>query len=77
MSLSWFSWALLSAIFAALTAIFAKLGVQHINSDLATLLRTAMILLVLGCYIGLSRQWSNPLQLSGDRKSTRLNSSHT
>ncbi|UNP90162.1 EamA family transporter [Aeromonas encheleia] len=65
MSLNWFSWALLSAIFAALTAIFAKLGVQHINSDLATLIRTAMILLVLGCYIGLSRQWSNPLQLSG------------
>ncbi len=40
-------WALLSALFAALTAIFAKVGIEGINSDLATLVRTIVILLVL------------------------------
>jgi bacterial/archaeal transporter family protein len=44
----WLIWALLSAIFAALTAIFAKLGVAGIDSDLATFLRTIVIALVLG-----------------------------
>jgi len=34
---SWQLWAVLSAVFAALTAIFAKVGVEGINSDLATL----------------------------------------
>jgi transporter family protein len=38
---SWFGWALLSAVFAALTAVFAKLGLQGVDSDLATLVRTA------------------------------------
>ena len=37
---SWQVWAFLSAVFAALTAIFAKVGVEGINSDLATLIRT-------------------------------------
>ena len=37
---SWQLWALLSAVFAALTAIFAKVGVEGINSDLATFIRT-------------------------------------
>ena len=41
-------WALLSAMFAALTAIFAKIGVQTMDSDLATFLRTAVILVALG-----------------------------
>jgi transporter family protein len=44
----WLIWALLSAIFAALTAIFAKLGVEGVDSDLATFLRTIVIALVLG-----------------------------
>jgi transporter family protein len=43
----WLVWALLSALFAALTAIFAKVGVEGINSDLATLLRTIIIVAVL------------------------------
>ena len=64
-SLSWFSWALLSAFFAALTAILAKLGVQQINADLATLIRTAIIFMLLCLYVALTRQWSNPLQISG------------
>ena len=45
---SWIIWALLSAAFAALTAIFAKLGVENVNSDLATFIRTIVILIVLG-----------------------------
>lgn len=42
----WKTYALLSAFFAALTAIFAKIGVKDINSDLATAIRTAVILLI-------------------------------
>ena len=44
---SWLLWALLSAVFAALTAIFAKIGVENINSDLATLIRTVVVLVSL------------------------------
>src|SRR3954452_19604386 len=44
---SWLLWALLSAGFAALTAIFAKIGVEDINSDLATLIRTVVVLISL------------------------------
>ncbi|HEY4986649.1 MAG TPA: transporter, partial [Bradyrhizobium sp.] len=33
---TWLPWALLSAVFAALTAIFAKVGVENVNSDYAT-----------------------------------------
>lgn len=42
----WKYYALLSAFFAALTAIFAKIGVKDINSDLATAIRTSVILLI-------------------------------
>lgn len=45
---SWLFWALLSATFAALTAIFAKVGIEHIDSDLATFIRTVVILVTLG-----------------------------
>jgi transporter family protein len=45
--MSWQIWALLSAGFAALTAIFAKIGIENINSDFATFLRTIVILVVL------------------------------
>jgi bacterial/archaeal transporter family protein len=41
----WFYWALLSAVFAALTAIFAKIGLEGIDSDLATLIRTFVIII--------------------------------
>jgi bacterial/archaeal transporter family protein len=44
---SWQVWALLSAVFAALTAIFAKVGVEDINPDLATLIRTVIVLITL------------------------------
>jgi len=42
----WLVYALLSAVFAALTAIFAKAGLKNVNSDLATAVRTAVILLI-------------------------------
>lgn len=48
---SWQFWALLSASFAALTAIFAKVGVSNVNSDFATLFRTAVILPTLGALV--------------------------
>jgi bacterial/archaeal transporter family protein len=61
---SWVYWALLSAIFAALTAIFAKIGLQGVDSDLATLIRTAIILLILGVFVWLTGKWSDPSSLS-------------
>jgi len=57
---SWQLWAVLSAVFAALTAIFAKLGVEHINSDLATLLRTIVIVVVLAGIVAGTGQWQPP-----------------
>lgn len=62
-SLSWFAWAMLSAVFAALTAVFAKLGVQAVDSDLATLIRTGVIIFVLACFVWLTGKWRNPAEL--------------
>ena len=42
----WWIYALLSAFFAALTAIFAKIGIKGVNTDLATAIRTVVILLI-------------------------------
>jgi transporter family protein len=61
---SWFYWALMSAVFAALTAIFAKIGIKGIDSDFATLIRTGIILVVLAAFIWLAGKWSNPFALS-------------
>lgn len=44
--MNWFSWALLSAVFAGLTAVFAKVGVAEINSNLATAIRTTIVLVI-------------------------------
>lgn len=63
-SAEWFYWALLSAIFAALTAIFAKVGIQGVDSDLATLIRTAIIIVVLSAFVAYTGKWTNPLELS-------------
>ena len=62
-STSWFYWALLSAVFAALTAIFAKIGIQGVDSDLATLVRTAIVMIVLSAFVVLAGKWSNPFTL--------------
>ena len=48
---SWLFWALLAAAFAALTAIFGKLGVEHVNADFATLLRTLVVVVVLAVIV--------------------------
>jgi transporter family protein len=55
---SWQVWALLSAVFAALTAIFAKIGVEDINSDLATLIRTVVVLISLGLILFATGQFN-------------------
>ena len=62
---SWQFWALLSAAFAALTAIFAKVGIENINSDFATLIRTVVILLVLAGIVFATGQFQNPGEISG------------
>lgn len=61
---SWAFWAVLSAMFAALTAIFAKIGIRGVDSDLATLVRTAIIIVVLSGFVWFTGKWSNPLLLS-------------
>jgi transporter family protein len=62
---SWQFWALSSAAFAALTAIFAKVGVEQVNSDFATFVRTIVILLVLGLILAATGQWQAPAAISG------------
>lgn len=61
---SWFLWALLSACFAALTAIFAKVGLHGIDSDFATLIRTIIIVFVLAIIVSMLGKWQDPRQLS-------------
>ena len=51
---SWLFWAILAAIFAALTAIFAKVGVSGVNSNFATFLRTIVVVFALGLLIWLT-----------------------
>ena len=63
-STGWFYWAILSAVFAALTAIFAKIGIQGVDSDLATLIRTAIIIVVLSAFVAFTGKWANPFELS-------------
>ena len=52
----WQVWALLSAIFAALTAILAKVGVEDVDPDVATFIRTLVIVVVLGSLLLMSGQ---------------------
>jgi transporter family protein len=61
----WFAWALASAAFAALTAIFAKVGLHGVDPDLATLIRTVIILGVLAVFVLATGKWTNPLGLAG------------
>jgi bacterial/archaeal transporter family protein len=59
----WFYWALLSAVFAALTAIFAKIGLEGVDSDFATLIRTLVVITVLAGFVYVTGKWTNPLAL--------------
>jgi len=61
----WFFWAMLSACFAALTAIFAKVGIRGVDSDYATLIRTTMIVAILAMFVWWTGKWSDPRLLSG------------
>ncbi len=56
---SWQFWAILSAGFAALTAIFAKIGVENVNSDFATFIRTIVILFALAVILSATQQWQD------------------
>jgi transporter family protein len=65
MAQSWIFWAFLSAAFAALTAIFAKIGVAGVNSDLATLIRTVVIIAILAGIVTATGQWQPLSSISG------------
>lgn len=62
---AWPFWALLSAAFAALTAIFAKVGVENVNSDFATFIRTVVILAILAAILTASGQWQPVASVTG------------
>lgn len=65
--MSWMIYALLSALFAAFTAILAKIGIKDVNSNLATAIRTIVILIFawgIVFYQGLTRQISSISQVS-------------
>jgi bacterial/archaeal transporter family protein len=62
---TWLMWALLSACFAALTAVLAKVGVAHIDPDAATLIRTCVILVVLAGIVGVTGQFRTLYTASG------------
>jgi len=61
----WVTWALLSAVFAALTAIFAKIGLEGIDSDFATLIRTMVIVLALGAFVAATGKWQGLAVVGG------------
>ena len=61
----WVVWALLSAVFAAATAILAKIGLEGVDSDFATLIRTMVIGLVLGALVYATGKWQNPAAVPG------------
>jgi len=67
---NWAAWALLSAAFAALTAIFAKVGLEGIDSDYATLLRTAVIVVVLASLVAVLGKWSSRPCFSGSARAS-------
>lgn len=61
---SWQAWAVLSAVFAALTAIFAKIGVEDINPDVATFIRTVIVLISFSLILFATGQLANPGPIS-------------
>jgi len=61
--MGWLGWALASAAFAALTAIFGKVGVTGIASDYATLIRTLVILALVAAIVTAKGQWQSPAEL--------------
>ncbi len=62
---NWFFWALASAFFAALTAIFAKVGLDGINADFATFIRSLVIIAALALFITYRGEWQSVAGFSG------------
>jgi len=62
---TWQLWAVLSAVFAALTAIFAKIGVENVNAEFATFIRTIVILLTLALILAATGQFQQPGSIGG------------
>ncbi len=62
--MSWSFWAVLSAVFAALTAIFAKIGVEAVNSNMATLIRTIVIVVAASVMVLATNSWQVPGSIS-------------
>jgi transporter family protein len=60
MNLDWRVYALGSALFAALTAIFAKIGVSQVNSDVATFIRTCVVLTMTAVIVWVRHEWQRP-----------------
>lgn len=56
---TWQFWALLAAVFAALTAVFAKVGIEGISSDFATFLRTLVVAVALGAILWVTDQFQS------------------
>lgn len=64
MTQAWLYWALASAIFAALTAIFAKMGLQGMDSDFATFIRTLVIVAALAAFLTYAHKWQSVAHLT-------------
>jgi transporter family protein len=62
---AWQFWAVLSALFAALTAVFAKVGVEAINADLATFIRTVVVICLLAVILVTTGEYQNPSSVPG------------
>lgn len=61
---SWLIWALMSAGFAPLTAIFAQIVVENVNSDFTTFIRTVVVLLAAGTTVYITGNWQEPSLVS-------------
>ena len=60
----WKAFALLSALFAGLTAVLAKLGLKDISASQAIFVRTLVVILFLGCFIAFRQEWRSSIQLN-------------
>jgi transporter family protein len=61
---SWIFWAALSAVFAALTTIFAKVGIQNVDSDVANFIRTAFVFLLLTLFVYFQGKFSPSITIT-------------